>query len=855
MRLLVLLFMMVATLANAQKRILVTDKVDAKDSIRLRGKSIAEISVDPAFLSPTDYRIPTQKAVRDYVNSAVGNVDLDSLVKAASASGFLTANTIPYIDGNGRLNSRGYQALGAISAPGTPGAGVYVFADASNRFTWKSPDGYARGWNGTLTGDRVYTLQDASGTLAMLGVAQTWTGVQTFAPGGSGGAGFVYTSTTRPFHGAPNVTTAQKNAMTGLVAGDRVFDTTTGRENIWTGSAWVELPIMPSGGIGAGRIAYGDVNGNLTSGATFTWSGTTFGLSGGGFAGGFTIAHTGNNTHVITGGTGSENIAFGPSNRIFLNASQVQISYINNLSTINSANLAGSGGTALSIISAALVGASVTQNGISYNVNVTQSGTNPVANMLAITPTYNNTVASGATIRGIYYNPGITSLTNTTHNAWESTSGNVVIGSGIVTISGGTNSVYPLKVTNSTGTGSAVPLLDLHNNGGSRFAITYDQTSNTGATIYLRGVGGGYDISANGSGQLIQISRSITIPTGSKVGDSQNLAIRYMQFLIDNGTSEALTKFSNVIGNVGLLPGSVFRFHDATTTRGVYKLFQIGSNDGGAFTERFSISRLGSINMSYEGVDYSASTNTNTLLNLSGTINTVGGTNTIRGVHYHPILTSTTGSTHIAWESSAGDFIVNSGSMVIGASSINSALAFDVVNTGRATRPFTSGTDAQISSVTFPLAGHMFSTTKERTAVKRTDGLYYYAFTTDVKRDTSYKVVNANLDLSAETAHFKTRYYSVRIFTAVTAAAAGNNLVTMPVPSADLLGVQFRYYITDVSGDSDISQILFGTDGVDGYLSNGDGTYQSTFNLHAGFDVDVSIGWDENKSAYRWFLR
>jgi hypothetical protein len=165
-------------------------------------------------------------------------------------------------------------------------------------------------------------------------------------------------------------------------------------------------------------------------------------------------------------------------------------------------------------------------------------------------------------------------------------------------------------------------------------------------------------------------------------------------------------------------------------------------------------------------------------------------------------------------------------------------------------------TNAQISAVSSPaLALQMFSTDDERIHLKRTSGFYQIAYIQDVKRDTSYQITNTNLDISGQTTNFKNRYHTVRIATAVTAAATANNVITMPVPHADLLGVNFKVSVIDVSGDGDISQLSFGTDGVDGYLSNGDGTYSPTQNLYPGLGVYVSVAWDQNKSAYRWFLQ
>jgi hypothetical protein len=55
-------------------------------------------------------------------------------------------------------------------------------------------------------------------------------------------------------------------------------------------------------------------------------------------------------------------------------------------------------------------------------------------NILTLTPTYNFTGATTHIVRGLYYNPTLTSLTNATHRAIETTSGDVIFNGGNVAI-------------------------------------------------------------------------------------------------------------------------------------------------------------------------------------------------------------------------------------------------------------------------------------------------------------------------------------------------------------------------------------------------------------------------------------
>lgn len=64
-----------------------------------------------------------------------------------------------------------------------------------------------------------------------------YTGIGTITPIGI----FDVTSTTSPSYPFPRMTTTQVNALTGMLAGAMVFDTTTGHPKYYSGTAWVQL--------------------------------------------------------------------------------------------------------------------------------------------------------------------------------------------------------------------------------------------------------------------------------------------------------------------------------------------------------------------------------------------------------------------------------------------------------------------------------------------------------------------------------------------------------------------------------------------------------------------------------------
>jgi hypothetical protein len=95
------------------------------------------------------------------------------------------------------------------------------------------------------------------------------------------------------------------------------------------------------------------------------------------------------------------------------------------------------------------------RNAVSIQQCGFNDGNNPnlVGNTLNISPIYNFVGTwTGTIVRGIYYNPTLTSLVNTTHTAIETVTGNVLLGttSGNVLIGTTTNSGYKLDVNGST---------------------------------------------------------------------------------------------------------------------------------------------------------------------------------------------------------------------------------------------------------------------------------------------------------------------------------------------------------------------------------------------------------------------
>lgn len=158
-----------------------------------------------------------------------------------------------------------------ITLPTTPtSSGLRLYANGPN-LGWVGSDGYERQFAGTITGGRTYNLPNSNGTFGLLETAQTWTGVNTFSPSGSGGSGFTISTTSRFSTVAPIMTDAQVSALTGQTAGGWVYSSTQQRPYVHNGTAFQGIVLGPQAGFTAGQIAYGGTGGNIISSAGLTW--------------------------------------------------------------------------------------------------------------------------------------------------------------------------------------------------------------------------------------------------------------------------------------------------------------------------------------------------------------------------------------------------------------------------------------------------------------------------------------------------------------------------------------------------------------------------------------------------------
>lgn len=83
---------------------------------------------------------------------------------------------------SGTGGAAGFAQFGQQSAPvSTPSASYRIYNTGDDHLAWMRPDGFVRKFGGTLSASRTLTMPDASGTLALIDLAQTFSAVQTFS--------------------------------------------------------------------------------------------------------------------------------------------------------------------------------------------------------------------------------------------------------------------------------------------------------------------------------------------------------------------------------------------------------------------------------------------------------------------------------------------------------------------------------------------------------------------------------------------------------------------------------------------------------------------------------------------------
>jgi hypothetical protein len=228
------------------------------------------------------------------------------------------------------------------------------------------------------------------------------------------------------------------------------------------------------------------------------------------FTNGGSITHSANSTLVVTGGPGggSENITFGPSNRIFINASQTwasQTFLIGGASSVGAISNPGNF-SAIHLITGTSTAASAIARAQYINTTLTASANNDVLVGLDINPTFTNGAFTGVT------NLGLRSFSGFNLHSYG--------------VAGGNNGHYLYAVTNNISATDG--LLHFRRGGGyngiTRFQLggsfQLSSDDNTGEVRMSAGAGGYYSTFYSNGFEAMRIptSRNVLIGTTTDAG-------------------------------------------------------------------------------------------------------------------------------------------------------------------------------------------------------------------------------------------------------------------------------------------------------------------------------------------------
>ena len=326
-----------------------------------------------------------------------------------------------------------------------------------------------------------------------------------------------------------------------------------------------------------------DINGSLRVNSSFSITSPSF-------AGGFSFTMNAANTLVANSSNIGTWLQVGGGNRVYIVGQEFN-------STSRGNNFGNTvGGEAVGIA----------------NIIAQSSGTTALTG-LTIRYAINNTGTYSGIVRGLYYNPTLTSLIGTTHRAIETVTGDVLFATTSGSLLVGTSTLAGFK-------------LDV--NGTAR--VVNDATFSRIATFNSSVVTGGTTTFLVRSNSNTQIS----------VQENNRLNL---------GAAGGGITYNNV--SFSLVPGSFYTFNyvpqNALDTYAFlltanYTNVGAGGNSQGSMlrTAGSTATQVGNVTMNQ--------------IELKPTYNNTGGTTINRGIYYNPTLTSLTGTTHHAFHSTSG---------------------------------------------------------------------------------------------------------------------------------------------------------------------------------------------------------
>lgn len=211
------------------------------------------------------------------------------------------------------------------------------------------------------------------------------------------------------------------------------------------------------------------------------------------------------------------------------------------------------------------------------------------------------------------------------------------------------------NTNNRLGIGTASPTTAIDVNG----TIRVDNTSFTGNAFTIQKT-------ANGT---FRIGNTPSTSDFIQFGSTNTISLNANTISISNSINIGAQVVANISNSTGLLINNTSTIQSNLVRTGLTLQNQTWRNDGAGGNSTINAVKI------TPTVDMSLGTTTGTVLLLDPIINTTGGTHTIRGLYYNPTLTSTTGVTHRAIETTTGNVIFNStsGNVAIGGTSFGSS--------------------------------------------------------------------------------------------------------------------------------------------------------------------------------------
>lgn len=306
--------------------------------------------------------------------------------------------------------------------------------------------------------------------------------------------------------------------------------------------------------------------------------------------------------------------------------------------------------------------------GAYFNNTITATANNDVLTALDIVPTFTNGAFTGVHNIGVKVNNGYSQFGG---------GGLFVYGNTVLTPSGYSGSYIQLSTS-----------------GADSFVTSYSSATSNFQKLILSGSDIGFN-HAGGNKSFYVFATTLNATLGYNTP-------------VDSGFKFDINGNSRFVGQIQFTVANCFNY----TIINSYSYFKHAAGSGMIFApanqiDSATMDAITIMDNTFGIVAYSANTNTFNALSIAPKINTTGGTNTVRGIYYNPLLTSTTGTTNIAFQNTSGNvfFGTTSGNVGIGATTtLNAAAILQITSTTQGVL-FPRMTTTQKNAIASPVAG------------------------------------------------------------------------------------------------------------------------------------------------------